>query len=73
MSSCRAAIVRILTTLHAALGRWLAQAGPPAAARKSTCSWFGFDAEAIHAALPTNLDEEVAERRRKNTFRIGQR
>jgi hypothetical protein len=66
-----ATVKRIVTALHAALGRWLARTDLSAGS-KSKCSWFGCDAETIHAALPLDPDDEVATRRRRNTFRIGQ-
>lgn len=103
----KSTVMRILTALHTALGRCLAQLDPPAAVvssrktrdgykprrvrmhklsrthvdqhaaesprrkeRKRT-SWFDCDPDVIHAALPRDPDEEVAERRRPNTIRIG--
>lgn len=70
--SPHAIIVRILIALHATLARWLAEADRPVA-RKSKCSWFSCDPDGVRAVLPRDPDDEVAERRRRNTFRIGQR
>lgn len=69
--SPRAVIIRILTVVLAALGRRLADADPLAVQKRKACSWF--DVEPGTIALPGDADEEVAERRRRNTFRIGQR
>lgn len=66
--SPRAIFVRILTALHAALGRWLVEADVPVVKLKRT-SWF--DVEPGTLASSGDPDEEVGERRRRNTFRIG--
>jgi hypothetical protein len=68
--SHRAIFVRMLTALHAALGRWLAGA-EQSATRKSNSSWFGCDPDSIRTAMPRDPDDELAERLRRNTFRIG--
>ena len=61
---------RILTSLHAALGRWLAKTEPPAVP-KSKCSWFGYDPETLRAAFPSDADEEEAEEWDRKFSRIN--
>jgi hypothetical protein len=68
--SSRAAAARILTALHAALGRWLAHAPPPVR-RKGKCSWFGCDPDTLRTALPRDPDEEEAEAWYRAHFRIN--
>jgi hypothetical protein len=70
MSPLRTTAVRFLTALHAALGRWLALTVVPEVRRKHT-SWFGCDADTIHAALPRDPDEEEADAWHRTHFRIN--
>lgn len=70
MSTQRAAAVRILTALHAAFGRWLAQADRPGTPKRK-CSWFGCDPDTLHAALPRDPDEEEAAAWDRAHFRIN--
>lgn len=63
-------IGRLLRTLHAALGRLLAKADEPKS-RKSRCSWFGCDPDALHATRPPDQVDEAAEARSRNTFWVG--
>jgi len=70
MSPHRAAAVRILTALHAMVSGWLAPADVPEVKRKRT-SWFDCDPDTLHAALPSDPDEEEAEAWWRAHFRIN--
>lgn len=65
----RTAAVRILTALHAALGRWLAQSDQPRAPKRT--SWFDCDPDTVQAALPRDPDEEDAEAWYREHFRVN--
>jgi len=72
VSPPRTTIIRIARALHTALCRWLALAVVPEVKRKRT-SWFGCDADTIHAALPRDSDEEEAEPGFGSTSATGRR
>jgi hypothetical protein len=69
-SAMTAAAVRILRALHAALGRWLTLADVPEVKRKRT-SWFDCDSDTLHAALPSDPDQEEADAWARAHFRIN--